>query len=134
MRSRRIKKWLVIGVVPAAVAIGISPAEAGSAVAQTAAAVRAPSLAGAVGGQYVVVLRNQNSNLGARSAGRHAAVRTEQAPLLAKIRSFGGRVLASTTLVNAVVVKTTEADAAKLAADKSVAKVFPNQLIPGPPE
>ena len=134
MRSRRIKKWLVIGVVPAALTIGIGPAEAASNAAQTAKEVSAANLAGAVGGQYVVVLRNQNSNLGARSSVRRAAVRTEQAPLLSQIRSFGGRVLASTTLVNAVVVKTSKADAEKLAADKSVAKVFPNQLIPGPPE
>ena len=134
MRSRRIKKWLVIGVVPAALTIGMGPAEAASNAAQTAKEVSAANLAGAVGGQYVVVLRNQNSNLGARSSVRRAAVRTEQAPLLSQIRSFGGRVLASTTLVNAVVVKTSKADAEKLAADKSVAKVFPNQLIPGAPE
>jgi len=134
MRSRRIKKWLVIGVVPAAVMMGISPAEAGSSAAQTAKGASAAALAGAIGGQYVVVLRNQNSNLGARSPGRQASVRTEQAPLRAQVRSFGGRVLASTALVNALVVKTTKTDAEKLAADKSVAEVFPNQLIPGPPE
>jgi hypothetical protein len=81
---------------------------------------------------YIVILRNQNSKLGVRSAARHTAVQSEQKPVLSQLHSLGGSELGSTSLVNAVVAKATSTSAQSLAANPAVAEVIPNQVIPGP--
>jgi Subtilase family len=137
MRSGRLRKWLVMGVAPAAVAMALVPA--GEAVAQSGStgqpAGTGPSVstAAAVGHQYIVILRNQNSKLNARSAARRNAVRTEQAPVLSQMHSLGAKVVGTTTLVNAVVGTMSLANARTLAGNSAVAEVIPNQIIPGPP-
>ncbi len=126
MRSGMLKKWLVVGVVPAAVALGLVPAGAAVAAAHQGSAV------GAAGHEYIIILRNQNTKLNARSAARRAAVRSQQAPVMRQVRSLGASVVATTSLVNAVIAKMSAASASTLAANPAVAEVIPNQLIPGP--
>jgi hypothetical protein len=79
-----------------------------------------------------VILHQQNGSLGARSAARRSAVTAQQKPLLAQLRSGGGRELASTSLLNAMVVSSTASQAQALAGNSAVAAVVPNQVIPGP--
>jgi hypothetical protein len=128
----RYKKLLVFGVAPATLVLGLVPVSQAIAAGKTASATPSVSTAKAAGGEYVVFLRNQNTKLGARSAARRNAVRSQQAPVAAQIRAHGARVVASTTLVNAVVAKMSLATARTLAANPAVASVIPNQVIPGP--
>jgi hypothetical protein len=118
------KRWIALAVAPATVVL-----TAGLASAAVAARSTAPSGAQRT---YVVILRDQNAALGARSAARHDAVRSQQAPVLSQLSSLGGTEIASTSLVNAVIVKTTAAGARALAGNPAVSRVVPNQLIPGP--
>jgi hypothetical protein len=118
------KRWIALAVAPAAVVL-----TAGLASAAVAARSTAPSGAERT---FVIILREQNAALGARSAARHDAVRSEQAPVLSQLSSLGGTEIASTSLVNAVIVKTTAAGARALAANPAVSRIVPNQLIPGP--
>jgi len=126
MRSRLHKKHLVMATVPAALIISAIPAGVATAASQS----RAPS--GGASHQYIVILHNQNGRLGARSAARRAAVAAEQKPIISQLQSAGGHEVASTSLVNAVVVNTTASEAQTLAGNSAVAEVVPNQVIPGP--
>jgi Subtilase family len=125
MGSRRLSRWLVAATVPAAMAMAAVPAGAAAAAAHSGTA-RAPQH------QYIVILRDQNRRLGARTAARRAAVRAEQAPVQAEIRSLGARNVGSTSLVNAVVADMTATEAQSLAANPGVAQVIPNGVIQGP--
>jgi hypothetical protein len=133
MHSGRLRKWLVLGVAPAAVAMGIVPADVAAAAASTSSRAPSVSTAAAVGNEYIVILRNQNSRLNARSAARRTAVRAEQAPLLSQLQSLGAKVVGTTTLINAVVAKMSLANARTVAGNSAVAEVIPNQIIQGPP-
>jgi hypothetical protein len=133
MRSARLRKWLVMGAAPATVAMALVPAGEAAAAAHSASALPSVSTAAAAGNEYIVILRNQNSKLNARSAARRAAVRAEQDPVLSQMHSLGAKVVASTTLVNAVVAKMSLANARTLAGNSAVAEVIPNQVIQGPP-
>jgi Subtilase family len=125
MGSRRLSRWLVAVTVPAAMAMAAVPASAAAAAAHSGPA-------GGAEHQYVVILRNQNRQLGARSAARRAAVRAEQAPVQAEIRSLGARNVSSTSLVNAVIADMTAGEAQSLAANPGIAQVIPNGVIQGP--
>ena len=85
MRSRSRKKFLVMATVPAALIMTAVPA--GVAVAAT----QSSTTAGGPQQHYIVILHNQNSNLGARSAARRTAISAEQKPVLAQVRSLGGQ-------------------------------------------
>jgi hypothetical protein len=124
MRSRMRKRCLVMATVPAALIMTAVPA--GVAIAATQSTT---SVSGAEH-QYIVILHNQNGGLGARSAARHSAVSAEQRPLLSQLHSAGGRELSSTSLVNAIVIKSTATQAQALAANSAVASVVPDQVIP----
>ena len=126
MRSRSRKKFLVMATVPAALIMTAVPA--GVAVAAT----QSSTSAGGPQQHYIVILHNQNGNLGARSAARRAAVSAEQKPVLAQVRSMGGQSVGSTSLVNAVIVKATASQALALAGNPAVSQVVPDQVIPGP--
>jgi hypothetical protein len=128
----RYTRLLAIGVAPAAITLGLVPVSQAIAAGKTASTTPSVSTATAVGGEYLVILRNQNTRLGARSAARRDAVRSQQAPVAAQIRAHDAHVVASTTLVNAVVAKMSLATARTLAANPAVASVIPNQVIPGP--
>ena len=126
MRSRSLKRWLVIVAVPATMTLAFAPASGAAAAAHPGRTARGAEH------QYIVILRNQNPTLGARSAARRSAVRAEQAPVLAQIHSLGGHSVGSTSLVNAVIAKLTAGGAQALAADPAVAKVVPDGVIQGP--
>jgi hypothetical protein len=126
MRSRMRKRCLVMATVPAAVIMTAVPAGVAFAATQSSTS------AGGADQQYIVILHNQNSSLGARSTARRTAVASEQRPVLSQLRSVGGHELGSTSLVNAIVVNATASQAQALAGNSAVAQVVPNQVIPGP--
>ena len=126
MRSRLRNKYLVMATVPAALITSAIPAGVATAANQSRA------LPDGASHQYIVILRNQNGGLDVRSAARRAAVAAEQTPLISQLIAAGGHEVASTSLVNAVIVSTTASEARALAGNSAVAEVVPNQVIPGP--
>ncbi len=80
----------------------------------------------------IVMLRDQNSSLAARSAARRAAVRIEQAPIIKSLRASGATHISSLSLINAVIAKLSPAEARLLAANPAVSQVLRNTVIPGP--
>ncbi|HEV8064568.1 MAG TPA: hypothetical protein VGP46_07040, partial [Acidimicrobiales bacterium] len=78
----------------------------------------------------IVLLKNQNSGLS--NGSRAAAVRTEQAALVASLRSSGARSIISLSAPNALIASMSSAEAASLAANSAVKQVLPNVNIPGP--
>lgn len=80
----------------------------------------------------ILVLRNQNANLAPRSAQRLAAVRSEQAPVVAQLGSMGASKVVSTSALNAVIATVPASGMSALAANPAVAQVIPNATIPGP--
>ncbi len=124
MASRKLSRWLVLATVPASVALLGLPGV-------VAAAASGDAASGAVQ-QYIVILRNQNSNLSATGAARRSAVHTEQAPVLTEMQSLGAKSTGSISLVNAMFGTMTAADAKSLTANPAVAEVIPNATIQGP--
>jgi Subtilase family len=122
MRSRTLKRWLVLGAVPATVAMGAIPA--------VAATATSPSTAGTQH-EYIVFLRDQNSSVASPSR-RAAVAQGEQAPVLSQLRSLGARVTSTTTSVNAVFADMTAGAARQLAANPAVKDVLANGTIIGP--
>lgn len=136
--SRWFRGWVVMAVLPAAVLMAFTgpgaPALAQSARSAASHPVRSaasPPGSGTVH-RYIIILRNQNGLLAARSAARRSAVRAEQAPVIAQLRSADARSIASVSLVNAVITTVTQAGAAAVAADPAVRQVVPDAVIPGP--
>jgi hypothetical protein len=88
------------------------------------AASNAPTAASQRPAHVIVVLRNQHGNM---SMAAHASAnRSSQSPLIAHARSVGARNLHGFGLINAVAATVTPAQEAKLAADPSVARIFPD--------
>src|SRR5580698_11295472 len=104
MRAGTLRKFLVLGTAPAAVALGIVPA--GVATAASYPAASTASRASAVDHEYIVILKNQNTALNARSSARRSAVRAEQAPVMSQMHALGAKVVGTTSLVNAVIAQT----------------------------
>src|SRR5215469_14081506 len=125
MRLPKLRTCLIIAAAPAlAVAIALpATAQPGTATTHVAAPSRQT---------VILVLRDQNANLPARSAQRRAAVHSEQAPLVAQLNSFGARKIVSTSIVNAVIANVPTSDLAALKANPAVARVLPNATIHGP--
>ena len=109
MRLPKLRTCLIIAAAPAlAVAIALpATAQPGTATTHVAAPSRQT---------VILVLRDQNANLPARSAQRRAAVHSEQAPLVAQLNSFGARKIVSTSIVNAVIANVPTSDLAALKA------------------
>jgi len=122
MRSGRRTRLLALGIAPAAVALGIVPAGVATAASHPAAVP--VSTAAAAGHEYLVILKNQNSKLNARSSARRLAVRTEQAPVMSQMHSLGAKVVATTSIINAVIAKTSLSGARSLASNPAVAEVI----------
>ena len=99
-----------------------------------AEAAPAPSASGPT--QHVIVLlKNQHSELPATAAdaGRRAQVtNSDQAPLVARAKSHGGKDFRQLHVANAFATAVPAAEAAALAADPSVAAVVPDKLIKAP--
>ena len=80
-----------------------------------------------------MVLRNQHGHM--TMAAHASANHSSQAPLIAHARSVGARNLHGFGLINAVAATVTPAQEAKLAADPSVAHIFPDlPVTAGPSE
>jgi hypothetical protein len=124
MRLHKLRTCLAIVAAP-----GLAVAVALPAAAQ-ASALSAP--ASGPTQTVILVLRNQNTNLAPRSAQRLAAVRSEQAPLVAQLGSMGASKVVSTTALNAVIATVPASGMSALAANPAVAQVIPNATIPGP--
>jgi hypothetical protein len=124
MRLRTLRACLAIVAAPGiAVAVALPAAAQPSAVSASASG---PTQT------VILVLRNQNTNLAPRSAQRLAAVRSEQAPLVAQLGSMGARKIVSTSALNAVIATVPASGMSALAANPAVAQVIPNATIPGP--
>ncbi len=124
MRLRKLRTCLAIVAAP-----GIAVAVALPAAAQPSAA--SASASGPTQ-TVILVLRNQNANLAPRSAQRLAAVRSEQAPVVAQLGSMGASKVVSTSALNAVIATVPASGMSALAANPAVAQVIPNATIPGP--
>jgi hypothetical protein len=111
---------LSAGVVVASFA----PATAIAKPANTASAQRSSKV--------IVVLRDQHTNLPSakgNSAARVLANRSDQVPVISRAKSLGARQLHGFGLINAFAATVTPAQAASLATDPSVARVFPDLTI-----
>jgi hypothetical protein len=125
MRLPKLRTCLAFAAAP-----GLAVAVALPAAAQPRAA-NTHAVAGATQ-TVILVLRDQNTNLPARSAQRSATVRRQQAPLVAQLDSMGARKIISTSILNAVIATVPSRDMAALAANPAVAQVLPNATISGP--
>jgi hypothetical protein len=72
----------------------------------------------------IVILRDLNGSLGARSEARKSAVRSEQAPIVKSLRASGATHISSLSFMNAVVAKMSPTEARSLAANPAVAHVL----------
>jgi Subtilase family/Peptidase inhibitor I9 len=99
-----------------------------------AGAAPAPSASGPT--QHVIVLlKNQHAELPATAAtvGRRAqATDRDQAPLVAKAKSRGGKDFRQLHVANAFATTVPASEAAALAADPSVAAVVPDKVVQAP--
>ena len=119
------------GIVTAAISAGIVLATSAGLGSAAAAGQQTPAAASQRVAHIIMVLRNQNANM-PRTA--HASAdRSSQAPLLAHARSVGARNLHGFGLINAVAATVTPAQEAKLAADPSVAQIFPDLPVSAGP-
>jgi hypothetical protein len=124
MRKPRLGSRLLLAVAPCLTLLfAASAANVGVAAART---WNGPTA------RMIVVLRAQNRSIPARSAFRHEVVRDQQAPLIAQMRASGGKVIATTTLVNAVIARMSAREARILRSNPSVAEVIPDGIIHGP--
>ncbi|MGH2512342.1 MAG: S8 family serine peptidase, partial [Candidatus Limnocylindrales bacterium] len=105
----------------------------------TATAVQpsGPVSGGGGAGNVIVVLRDQHTDLGI-TRGHAASARTnayhaDQAPVITKARGFGAKNLRGFNTLNAVAATVTAAQASELAADPSVAAIYPDLPIQGTP-
>lgn len=115
----------MLGAVPCLALAGLAPAS-GATAAGAGAAQAGPMHS------RIVLLRNQNRGLGARSNVRRTAVRTQQAPIISQLRASGATHISSISLINAVSANMTNAEASDLRANPAVAKVISNSVIPEP--
>lgn len=110
-------------------AIAVSTSVLGLAGAATAAP--APAASGPT--QHVIVLlKNQHSELPATAGSRTQATDRDQAPLVARARSHGGKDFRQLHVTNAFATAVPASEAAALAADPAVAAVVPDKLIKAP--
>ena len=130
-RSTVSSPW-VLALTGAAVAIAIS---LGAATASNAAARPAamPPAQGALQ-RVVVLLRNTNVSRNPSSAAHLSAIRTQETPLIQKLRSAGGTHITSGKAIPYFSASVSAAQQAALAANPAVKAVFPDETIHlGPP-
>src|SRR5487761_47280 len=136
MRALTLRTWLaIVATLSVGVAMALPAAATTAIAAQPLRSVTATTAASHLAGaarKVIVVLRNQNTGLAARSPRQLAAVRAEPAPIIAELRSAGIRNIATTSLLNAVIATVTPTEAAALAANPAVAEVVPDRVIQGP--
>src|SRR6266568_3382033 len=118
--NRRYQALAVLGLV-------------GLVMASTTTAGAAPGTPPATGDRkpVIVVLRNQHSELAAKSATaqRRVTTQSEQAPLVDRATAGGATNVKRFSVVAGSLTKKTDAQAAQLRADGSVAAVVPDRLV-----
>jgi hypothetical protein len=109
------------------------PATANSAAPRgnTAASISIPRALG-VQSSVIVLLRNKQKGLAARSSARALSVHQEVTPLVSMLRSAGAKVVASGRTLPFVLTDVTAAQRRALAAEPNVQLVVPNVVIPAP--
>lgn len=135
MRRYKLRILLAVGAA-SILGIGLAlPASAGTAAAppaQTSAqGTVIPSAVGA-GSQVLVMLRDLEAGLPARSSARRAALQSEEAPLAASLVAAHATVETTGSALPYVVASVTPAQRAALAADPLVQAVEPDVVIPSP--
>ena len=132
--SLSLRPWLTAGAVISLVAGMVIPATSVAAAtpATRAGAAFTASPLGSGSQRYIAILRNQNTTMAANSASRLSLIKSQQAPVVSRLRSAGGHLVSSTHLLNAVIATMTATQAAALATDPDVAEVVPDGVIPGP--
>jgi hypothetical protein len=123
--SRVSRRGLTALAISASVVISTASALTASAVARSAPTSSRTS-------NVIVVLRNQNTNLSlakGTDSPRVAANRIDQSSVVSYAKSLGASRLLRYRTINAFAAKVTAAQAASLAADPSVARVYPDLTI-----
>jgi hypothetical protein len=132
MRSLKFRLSLSVGAVVCLAGAMVPRVTASAAVARPAHLVAAAPHTGKATKQVIIVLRQKNTGLAARSEARLAAVRAEQAPIIRQLRSVGALHISSTSVLNAIIATVPAREATLLAANPAVAEVIPNGTIRGP--
>jgi Subtilase family len=110
-------------------AIAVSTSVLG--LAGVATAAPAPSASGPT--QHVIVLlKNQHTDLPANAGSRTQVTNSDQAPLVARATSHGGKDVRQLHVANAFATSVPASEAAALAADPAVAAVVPDKLVQAP--
>ena len=113
--------------------VAMIAAGTGTAAAQTAG----PASSSGKTSNVIIVLRNQHTDLtlgrGKAASPRTNAYHTDQAPVITKAKGDGAKNLHGFDTVNAVSATVTSTQASALAADPSVAAVYPDLPIKGAP-
>jgi len=94
-----------------------------------AAVSEAPVFAGAAsGGQVIVVLKDQHSNLNLRTQAqqRAAAAHADQAPVVASMKANGGTGVTQLVAPNAVAAQVSAAEVSQLRTNPAVAEIVPD--------
>jgi hypothetical protein len=141
MRGSTLSNLSKRGLIALAISAGVVAASVGSAAAlapSKKAAAAVPAGNSKTSG-VIVMLRNQHTNLpvakGSTTSARVSAYRTDQSPLITHAKSIGAGKVHGFTSINAFSANVTAAQAAQLAADPSVAGVYPDlQISMGPSE
>src|SRR5689334_19644285 len=117
--------------IASAVALGL----AGATIAWSAATAAPGATAVAATRGVIVLLKNQHTDLAiARGtlSPRVAAVRSDQAPLLTRVRQLGAKNVSGFGVINAFYAYVTPAEMAGIARDPAVAAIVPDRIIARP--
>ena len=119
----------IAGVLAVSGALAVSASGAASASSGPTPASEAPAFAGAAsGGQVIVVLKNQHSDLNLRTQAqqRTAAAHADQAPIVASMKAAGGTGLSQLTAPNAVAAQLSASEVSQLRTNPAVAEIVPD--------
>ncbi|MGO9911459.1 MAG: S8 family peptidase [Acidimicrobiales bacterium] len=134
MRRSRLMALLVMGAAASmGIALGV-PASSATVAAPARTVVRTTEIPRAVGptSRVIVMLRDRESGLGARSVARAHALRVEQVPLVQELRVAGAKSVIAGTALPFVIASVTAAQRAALAANPLVVAVAADSVIPYP--
>lgn len=133
-RRGRLSRPLVAGALAASTAVAGALSAAGTpasaATAHTGLGIVLPRTSGNTA--TMIVLLRGPSPAGQSISAMETSAAFLQAPIVAGLKSAGAQVLATTSVLDAVIADVTPAQAQVLAANPSVAGVFPDSSIPAP--
>src|SRR5215469_10428903 len=114
-------------VLAGAAAVGLVLAIPGA-----AGAAPVPAATGGDQSSVIVILKNQHTELNARTAKtqRQNATRNDQAPLVDSAKRSGASNVKTFSVINGFAAKVSPSEAASLRSDPSVAAVVPDRMVP----